>query len=195
MKGKQNETSFFESNVITKFLGKLDTDNTHKNYNYAYVQNQINLKNMTKLSLDINLPNPNYCLYKYMKVKVSVMNQSATPTEEQMNYRYSGDYVIQDITFLYERSMKQQIKLYRSELGKSKAEMEEDAPMTAKPDVKENNENPVVPGTTASVVLPNSVYVVGDVYVVQDDMNKKFRITVKEVLSNGTEIIGTVEEI
>ena len=197
LKGKQNDTGFFNTNIITKFLGKLDTDNTHKNYNYANVQNQINLRNLTKLSMDLTLDNPNYCLYKFMKVKVAVMNQSATPTEEQMNYRYSGDYLLQDISFVFERSMRQEIKLYRSELGKSRSEMEEDAPMTAKPDVKENNPNPEVPGTTASTTTPaaNSVYNVGDVYVVQDENNKKFRITVKEILSNGIEIIGTVEEI
>lgn len=196
MKGKQNETGFFNTNIVTKFLGKLDTDNTHKNYNYANVQNQINLKNMTKLSMDMTLSNANFCLYKFMKVKVAVMNQTTTPTEEQMNYRYSGDYLLQDISFVFEKSMRQEVKLYRSELGKSRSEMEEDVPMTAKPDVKENNPNPVVPGTTASTTpTANSIYNVGDVQIVQDENNKKFKITVKEILSNGIEIIGTVEEI
>lgn len=197
MKGAQNDTQFFNTNIITKFLGKLDTDNTHKNYNYAFVQNQINLRNMTKLSLNLTLNNPNFCLYKFMKVKVAIMNPSATPTEEMMNYRYSGDYWLNDISYVFERSMRQEVKLFRSELGKSREEMKNPPANTPQPDPKQNNENPAVPGTTASVAtnLPNSVYNPGEVYVVQDESGKKFRITVKQVLSNGTEIIGTLEEI
>ena len=198
LKGKQNDDKFFKENIITKFLGKLDTDNMHKNYNYAYTQNRINLDNLTKIGVDVTLSNPNFCLYKYMKVTIDIINPSATPTEDSMNYRYSGQYIISNISYSYRRgSLKQELTLVRSELGKTRQEMEDPTPVAKKPEEKQINENPVVPGTTASTppVAPNSVYVIGQVLTIQDDNGVKYKLTVKQLLENGTEVLGNLEQI
>jgi hypothetical protein len=197
LKGKQNDSGFFNENIVTKFLGKLDTDNMHKNYNYAYTQNRINLDNLTKIVVDVTLSNPNYCLYKYMKVGIDVINPSATPTEDLINYRYSGEYIISSISYLYRRgSLKQELTLVRSELGKNKQEMDDPTPVAKKPEEKQINENPVVPGTTpTTVVYPNSVYAIGEVLTVQDSAGVKYKLTVKQLLENGTEVLGNLEQI
>jgi hypothetical protein len=199
LKGKQGDADFFNENIVTKFLGKLDTDNMHKNYNYAYTQNRINLDNLTKIVVDVTLSNANFCLYKYMKVTIDIINPSATPTEESINYRYSGEYIISNISYVYRRgSLKQELTLVRSELGKNRKEMEEPTPVTKKPEEKQINENPLVPGTTASTptVYPNSVYSIGEVYTVQDSSTGvKYKLTVKKILENGTEVLGNLEQI
>jgi hypothetical protein len=199
LKGKQGDADFFNENIVTKFLGKLDTDNMHKNYNYAYTQNRINLDNLTKIVVDVTLSNANFCLYKYMKVTIDIINPSATPTEESINYRYSGEYIISSISYVYRRgSLKQELILVRSELGKNKKEMSDPNPVTKKPEEKQINENPVVPGTTASTptVYPNSVYSIGEVYTVQDSSTGvKYKLTVKKILENGTEVLGNLEQI
>ena len=198
LKGKQADDKFFKENIVTKFLGKLDTDNMHKNYNYAYTQNRINLDNLTKIGVDVTLSNPNFCLYKYMRVTIDIINPSATPTEDSMNYRYSGKYIISNISYSFIRgSLKQELSLVRSELGKTKQEMEDPTPVAKKPEEKQINDNPVVPGTTASTppILPNSVYVVGEVLTVQDNAGVKYKLTVKQLLENGTEVLGNLEQI
>jgi hypothetical protein len=198
LKGKQADDKFFKENIITKFLGKLDTDNMHKNYNYAYTQNRINLDNLTKIGVDVTLSNPNFCLYKYMRVTIDIINPSATPTEDSMNYRYSGKYIISNISYSFRRgSLKQELSLVRSELGKTKQEMEDPTPVAKKPEEKQINDNPVVPGTTASTppILPNSVYVIGEVLTVQDSAGVKYKLTVKQLLENGTEVVGNLEQI
>ena len=198
LKGKQQDDKFFKENIITKFLGKLDMDNMHKNYNYAYTQNRINLDNLTKIVVDVTMSNANFCLYKYMNVTIDVMNQGASPTEEMMDYRYSGKYIISSISFIYRRGkLKQELTLVRSELGKTKKEMEDPAPVSKKPEEKQINENPAVPGTSASTppISPNSVYVIGEVLTVQDDAGVKYKLTVKQLLENGTEVLGNLEQI
>ena len=133
-----------------------------------------------------------------MNVTIDVMNQGASPTEEMMDYRYSGKYIISSISFIYRRGkLKQELTLVRSELGKTKKEMEDPAPVSKKPEEKQINENPAVPGTSASTppISPNSVYVIGEVLTVQDDAGVKYKLTVKQLLENGTEVLGNLEQI
>ena len=198
LKGKQADDKFFKENIITKFLGKLDMDNMHKNYNYAYTQNRINLDNITKIVVDATLSNPNFCLYRFMNVTVDIINPSSTPTEDIINYRYSGKYIISTISYAYRRGrLKQELTLVRSELGKTKEEMQDPSPVSKKTEEKQINENPVVPGTTASTppVLPNSVYTVGEVLTVQDIAGVKYKLNIKQLLENGTEVLGNLEQI
>jgi hypothetical protein len=196
-KYKKN-VEIFKENIITKFLGKLDMDNMHKNYNYAYTQNRINLDNITKIVVDATLSNPNFCLYRFMNVTVDIINPSSTPTEDMINYRYSGKYIISTISYVYRRGrLKQELTLVRSELGKTKEEMQDPSPVSKKTEEKQINENPVVPGTTASTppVLPNSVYTVGEVLTVQDSAGVKYKLNIKQLLENGTEVLGNLEQI
>jgi len=194
LKGPTEDSKLFEKNVVTKWLGKIDFLNTHKNYHYAKTQNKINLDNLRKISLNCTLPNPNYCIYKFMKINVNVINQAATQTEPMVNYRYSGSYILWSISFNFEKGKAfQELKLYRSELGKSPSEMNETKPAPKKEEPKQSNENPVT--ATASTPPSNSKYVQGDQYVVQDADGKKYRVTIKDVLSNGIEVIASVEEV
>ena len=50
---------------VTKYHGKIDTDNVHKNHNYAVTQNKINLDNMMKNQMDISLPNTEIKIKQY----------------------------------------------------------------------------------------------------------------------------------
>jgi hypothetical protein len=75
--------------------------------------------------------------------------------------------------------------------------MQDPTPVSKKPEEKQINENQVFPGTTASTppVLPNSVYVIGEVLTVQDSAGVKYKLTVKQLLENGTEVVGNLEQI
>jgi hypothetical protein len=88
--------------------------------------------------------------------------------------------------------MSQKLKLVRKELGKTPEEVRNDPPQQKKPEVKENNPNP---GTTASVIpVPNSVYNVGQTYLVQDKSGKLYNLTVTSLLENGIEVTGTLKD-
>lgn len=200
LKGTEGDTNFYDKNTTTRFLGKLDSDNTHINHNYAVVQNQINLRNLQKTQMDLVMPNPNFCIYKYMKCYIQISNESRTPTQEDpINWRYSGNYIITDIAYEYKNgTITQELTLYRSELGKTPDEIQNPEATQKPKETKENNPNPDVPGSTqsqATQTFPNSLYVPGDEYIVEDGNGKKYRLTVKEILTNGTEIIGTLQEI
>ncbi len=198
LRGAQEDSKFFDENIKTIFTGKLDTDNTHFNYNYAMTQNRINLNVLSNISLDVTLPNANYNLYKYLKVKVNIFNETTTPQEPSiLNNRYSGEYIIADIEWHWSKGkMSQKLKLIRKELSKDVNEVKEDPPMQKAPEQKQINDNPLPPGTTFSsaVSAPNSIYVVGQKYLVQDKNNKLYELTVKQLSNNGVEVVGTIKE-
>lgn len=195
LKGSQYDDKYQKENVKNKFMGKLDTDNVHKNYNYAGTQNRINLNNLNKIVINATLPNANWNLYKYMKIGIDVVNASSTPTNPGIvDWRYSGYYILADIEYLWNgKSMSQKIRLVRKELGKTPDEKRNDPPQQKKPEVKENNPNPV-PGATSSVVpAPNSIYKVGDTYLVQDKDGKKYDLLITSILENGIEVKGKLK--
>jgi hypothetical protein len=195
LKGAEFDDKYQKENVKHKFLGKIDTDNVHANYNYAVTQNRINLNNLNKIVLNATLPNANWNLYKFMKIAVDLVNPSSTPTNPSVrDFRYSGYYIIADIEYFWNgKSMSQKLRLVKKELGKTPDEIRNDPPPQKKPEVKENNTNPV--GTTASVIpAPNSVYNVGQTYLVQDKSGKLYNLTVTNLLENGIEVTGTLKE-
>ena len=194
LKGAKNDDKYQKENVKHKFLGKIDTDNVHADYNYAVTQNRINLNNLNKIVLNANLPNANWNLYKFMKIGVDLINPSSTITNPSIrDHRYSGYYIIADIEYLWNgKSMSQKLKLVKKELGKTPEEVRNDPPFQKKPEVKENNPNP---GTTASVIpVPNSVYSIGQTYLVQDKNGKLYNLTVTSLLENGIEVTGTLKD-
>lgn len=195
LKGSQYDDKYQKENVKNKFMGKLDTDNVHKNYNYAGTQNRINLNNLNKIVINATLPNANWNLYKYMKIGIDVVNVSSTPTNPGIvDWRYSGYYILADIEYLWNgKSMSQKIRLVRKELGKTPDEKKNDPPQQRKPEVKENNPNPV-PGATSSVVPPpNAIYKIGDTYLVQDKDGKKYDLLITSISENGIEVKGTLK--
>ena len=193
LKGAQNDRIEFDTNIRTKYTGKIDTDNVHKNYNYAITQNRINLNELNKIVLEISIPNPNYNLYKFMKVNIQITNPATTPSNgERINFRYSGDYIILDISYIWMKGkLSQKVKLVRKEMGKKPDEMTDPAPIEKKKEVKEINENPVTP----SVVLPNSIYTPGESYVVKDKDGRKYIVTIKSLSVDGKEVLADIRQI
>jgi hypothetical protein len=194
LKGAEFDDKYQKENVKHKFLGKIDTDNVHANYNYAVTQNRINLNNLNKIVLNATLPNANWNLYKFMKIAVDLVNPSSTPTNPSVrDFRYSGYYIIADIEYFWNgKSMSQKLRLVKKELGKTPDEIRNDPPPQKKPEVKENNTNPT--GTASIVPAPNSVYNVGQTYLVQDKSGKLYNLTVTSLLENGIEVSGTLKE-
>lgn len=198
LRGAEQDSKFFDKNIKTIFTGKLDEDNSHSNYNYAKTQNRINLNNLNNIQLEVSLPNANYNLYKYLKVKVNLINDTTTPQEVSiLNNRYSGEYIIADIEWHWSKGkMSQKLRLIRKELSKDVNEVKEDPPVQKPKEEKQVNENPLPPGTTfsAAVTAPNAVYTVGQKYLVQTKDNKLYELTVKELLNNGVDVVGTLKE-
>lgn len=191
LKGAEGDSKYFEENIKTNFTGKIDTDNVHKNYNYALTQNRINLDTLNKIVLNIKMPTANFNLYKFQKVSVQIVNDTQTPAQtDKLNYRYSGEYIIVDITFNWIKGkMSQELRLVRKELGKSPEEIKNAPPIQKKKEDKEINDNPI----TTSTNSPNSVYVVGQTYLVSDKNGKLYDLTVKKLSDNGKDIIGSLK--
>jgi hypothetical protein len=200
LKGAKGDKEAFDNNITTTYAGKIDTDNVHKNYNYAITQNKINIDNLNKMVLTVEVPNLNFSLYLYQKVKVLIVNQEpATETnKETVQWRKSGDYIISEINFNWNgTSLKQELKLIRKELGKNPEEIYEGTPPTAPKDVKDPKQENPSPQLSEPVVpvVPNSIYVVGDVYTVENSEGNRFLLTVTNVLTNGTDITAKISQI
>ena len=197
LKGKASDKESFDNNYVTKYQGKIDTDNVHKNHNYAVTQNKINLDNMMKNQMDISLPNPNFNLYRFQKIEVFIMKDAATPAApEALQWRYSGEWMIASIKFTFlGGKLTQDITLARKEMGKNPAEIKEGT-NNGKPEKKEEkNENPIV-GSASSTITnkPNEKYKVGDVFTVQDSSGTKYILTISKLSENGTDVVVTLKD-
>ena len=123
LKGAPQDDKFFKDNSNLIYTGKMDSDNTHKNYNYSYVQNIRNIVDLEKISLEITMTAPNYNLYRFQKILVLMSNQTPTPSADMVNNRLSGEWMIIDIAFKYDgQSFNQIIKLVKRELELSAKE-------------------------------------------------------------------------
>lgn len=200
LKGIEDDKESFDNNYVTKYSGKIDTDNVHKNHNYAVTQNRINLDNMMKNQMDIKLPNPNFNIYKYQKIDVSLVKEAATlGSEEIVEWRYSGEWLISEIAYDYSNGkLSQEVKLVRKEMGKNPDEIKDTANNPqVKPETKDQkNENPII-GTASETITnkPNLVYKVDEEYTVQDTNGKKYIITIKKLSENGTDVVAELKDI
>ena len=191
LKGSKGDSKFFEENIKTNYTGKLDTDNAHGNYNYAKTQNKINLVNLNKIVLLATLSNPNFNLYKFQKVKVLLNKDTPTPISEPTDFRFSGDYIIADIEYVWNgTTFMQELRLVRKEIGKLPEEVKNDPAPAPKKDTKENNTNP-----ETTVTLPNSVYTIGQVLLVKDANSNLFEITISSLSTDGKEVTATVKDL
>ena len=197
LKGEAGDTEAFENNYVTKYEGKIDTDNTHKNYNYAVTQNRINLDNMVKCQMDITLPNPNLCLYKYMKVMAVVVKDNASPTApEAVQWRWSGEWLISDMSFeSIGGKMSQKITLVRKELGKDPEEIKKNDSAAKQEKKEEKNENPISGSQSSAIAKPNEAYKPGEEYTVQDSQGKKFIVKITSLSENGNEVKAEIRDI
>jgi hypothetical protein len=124
LRGQQGDNSFKDTNLEYLWSGKLDTDNIHKNWNYASAQNDRNILELEKLILEIQVVNPNYNLYKFQKILVQISNQTQTVTQNHINQRLSGEWLIVDIKFRFTNSrFRQVVTLMRRDLELSVKEL------------------------------------------------------------------------
>ena len=197
LKATGNDKEAFDNNYVTKYQGKIDTDNTHINYNYAVTQNRINLDNMMKNQLDISLPNPNFNLYRFQKIQAFVVKEGATVgAPELVQWRYSGEWMIASIKYNFKNGkLTQDITLARKELGKDPEEIKAGTNDGTKEKKEEKNENPIV-GTASSTITnkPNEKYKIGDIFTVQNSDGTKYVLTVTKLSENGTDIVATLKD-
>lgn len=197
LKGSANDKEAFDNNYVTKYQGKIDTDNTHVNYNYAVTQNKINLDNMMKNQLDIVLPNPNFNLYRFQKIQLFLVKESASvASPEIIQWRYSGEWMIASIKFTFNNgNLTQDITLARKEMGKNPEEVKEGTNNGTKEKKEEKHENPIV-GTASETITnkPNEKYKVGDKFTVQNTDGVKYVLTVTKLSENGTDIVATLKD-
>ena len=197
LKATGNDKEAFDNNYVTKYQGKIDTDNTHINYNYAVTQNRINLDNMMKNQLDISLPNPNFNLYRFQKIQAFVVKEAATVgAPELVQWRYSGEWMIASIKYNFKNGkLTQDITLARKELGKDPEEIKAGTNDGTKEKKEEKNENPIV-GTASSTITnkPNEKYKIGDIFTVQNSDGTKYVLTVTKLSENGTDIVATLKD-
>lgn len=199
LKGAPGDSSDIKENFRTKYSGKMDTENVHKNYYYSETQNKVNLDNMVRISIDMELPNPNFNLYKFMKININFVNQKNTPTNEDViMQRLTGEWVIIDIGYKWSKgNFIQTVKAVRKELSKTDEELKNDNTQLKTETNTENNENPVNESNDIkSVATPaNSVYKVGETYTVQNSKGTKFSLKILEVLSDGKSVKASVKNI
>ena len=154
LKASPQDEKYFKDNYSSVWMGKLDMDNSHKNFNYSVVQNRMNLDELVKISIDIELPNPNFNLYKFQKIYIGFVNPSSTPTIGLTNDRLKGDWLIVDISFVFsEGKFKQVVKAIKRELGLT----DEERKLTPPPGKKETgqiNDNPVPADNNANQAPP-----------------------------------------
>lgn len=204
LKGAPGDSTSMTDNYRTQYSGKMDTTNVHKNYYYSETQNRVNLDNMVRISVDLELPNANFNLYKFMKIYITFVNERPTVSaSEVVESRLTGEWVIVDIGYKWNKgNLRQTVRAVRKELGKTEEELKNDqtsAPVKQAEVNTENNDNPTVPGETtpikSSATPPNSVYKVGETYIVNNDSGKQFKITITEISTNGIEVKGTIKNI
>lgn len=197
LKGEEADNKFADKKVKKRFLGKLDSDNVHKNYNYSPELNRKNLENLTSVGVMINLPTPNYNLYRFQKICIDFHIIGSTPTSEwPIDYRLTGQWMIIDIGYEMITSPKgnkfiQKLVCAKKELGKSPQELKEDkkAPSNEK---KGDNPNQSPESNQAK---PNAKYKIGDKVQLVSNDGTKYEIEVTKVLENGIEVEGTVKKL
>ncbi len=201
LKGAPGDGSEQNENYRTKYSGKMDTVNVHKNYYYSETQNKVNLDNMVRISIDMELPNANFNIYKFMKVQINFINQKNGPTNEDViMQRLTGEWVIIDIGYKWSKGkMVQMVKAVRKELSKTVEEIKQDTGSKNQSETNtENNANPITSDESqikSKATPPNSVYKVGETYVVQNSKGNKFRVTITEINDDGNNVKGTVKNI
>jgi hypothetical protein len=124
LKGLPQDNEFYKLNKTIYYTGRMDEDNTHKNYPYALIHNEKNLFELGKIGLRLNMGIPNYSVYKFQKIKVFISNQTHTPSANLKNERLSGDWIISDISYVFSNGeFKQVIDVIKRELELSNDEL------------------------------------------------------------------------
>jgi hypothetical protein len=185
LKGSPNDKKGFFSNTTTRMLGKMDTENVHKNYLYAEELNRRNLDELGNIEMIVKLPTINLNYYIYQKTRVVLVNQRTSPTNQsRFRYEYTGDWTISAIEFKMtkEGGMKtfyQEMRLIRKELGmKPKDQMERLEPKTGSEENVPNSVNPIEN-------FPNAAYQPSEVYRFKDENGMEWIVSIIYPNSDG----------
>lgn len=144
LKGSPQNEGFFKENVNLMYAGKMDSDNTHKNFNYSNVQNDRNISELRKIGMNIILGTPNYNLYRFQKIQVLITNQTPTPSQSGINHRLSGEWMIASIKFEYEKSIfMQKISLVKRDLNLSPEESKQEENQNKQENTNIDSSNPI----------------------------------------------------
>lgn len=113
----QDTDSFFKKNTKIHWLGKFDISNVHINYNYTIQHNRFNLEELQKMYIVVTLAVPNYNLRRFTKVKILIDDVATLDTNNALNERISGAWLIVGIIFeKINGNFSQQLILVRREL-------------------------------------------------------------------------------
>jgi len=191
LKGTPTDTKELETNYRTQYQGRVDLENVHQNYLYAKIQNKTNFDNLARITVELELPNPNFNIYRFMKIDITFINQKVSPTaEEIVQTRISGEWMVLEIVYSWSGGkLAQKIICARKELGKLPEEIKNQATTKEPENNIERNENPA----TASV--PNSVYLVGEVYTVRDKNGSEYKLTITNIDPNGIDVSASVLQL
>jgi len=153
LKGSPQNEEFYSKNINLKYMGKMDVDNTHKNYNYSYIQNVRNISDIEKIQLNVELKTPNYNIYRFQKIQVMLTN-TPTPSQKGVNNRLSGEWFIINIEFQMNRgSIVQKVQMVKRDLELSPDELKAEK---EKPAVENKNTTSLVEKTTNPTDLKNT---------------------------------------
>lgn len=122
LKQRNDDINTNAGNVQQKkkyYLGKIDTDNVHKNMLYAEKQNENNILSFQKIKINVMLTNPNFSLYRFQPVDVVLYDLRDMETkkgkndhdvnqvfadENKINNRLSGKWLITGINWVMSES-------------------------------------------------------------------------------------------
>lgn len=188
-----------DDNFRTRYSGKMDIENVHKQYYYAETQNRVNFDNLCKIQVDLDLPNANFNLYKFMKIQLNFINMKVSINNDEISQkRLTGEWIITDISYSWKKGgLTQKVTAVRKELSKTDEEIRNNN-NTAQATQNENkqiNENPITPPIKSTATPPNGVYKTGQSYIVQNSSGKQFRLTVNEILPDGVNVKATIKNI
>ena len=120
LKQRNDDVNTNAGNVQQKkkyFMGKMDTDNVHKNFLYAQMQNENNVKALQKIRINVVLPNPNFELYRFQLVDVEIYDlndmtakkgksdnsvEQTVTNRNRINNRLSGKWLITGINWIFD---------------------------------------------------------------------------------------------
>lgn len=139
MKGQPRDNNYGLDQQKNYFIGKIDTDNSHKNYLYANQSNLHNIEFLQKIRMVIVLKNINFGLYRFQPVNIQLyktkeLDDNPNPVtvddvktskdvdKSKLNERLSGDWLIIGInySFINSKSLSQEITVIRKELSADK---------------------------------------------------------------------------
>lgn len=101
------------------FLGKIDSDNVHKNYQIALILNQFNIEKMHKVTMTATLKLVNFEIKRFHKIAIDFIDISATKDDTGVREKLSGYWIVTGINYNFNRTdgPTQELTLVRRDLN------------------------------------------------------------------------------